>query len=272
MPTLAADRHQVFYEVHGGGLGRRTLVAMGGWGTFCHGKSGDVPRSVLADFEVVLLDYRGLGESTDHPDLPATMASYAEDVLAVLDHLEVPSAHLLGMVGMGACVAQELAIRQPDRVRSLVMTGCWAWADPALSDQIESLRTVHREIGFAAFQRLTAAFSFATEFYDANRDRILGERGAWSDLRGRIEAHSRLVDACLAHDVRDRLPTVRCPSLVLHAGRDPITTPAHTRVIEELIPGCRAEYWDDLAHVVAGREQRTRFDALLRGFYADVAG
>lgn len=265
MALLTIDGRKLYYEVHGDA--EETLVAMGGWGTFCHGKLNDIPRAVLADFRVVVFDYRGIGESTDLPEAEPSMASYAADVAALLEHLETGPVHVLGMVGMGACVGQELAINRPDLVRSLVMTGCWAYADPALADQLRSFRQVHLELGFAAFQRLCAAFSFDGQFYGENVDRILGSKGAWSDLEGRAEAHARLVDAGLTHDVRDRLGSITAPSLVVHAGRDPITTPAHTRLLEESIPDCRGEYWDDLTHVIAGKELRVRFDELLRSFY-----
>lgn len=273
MPLLHIEGRDLYYEVHepaDAGAGADVVLAMGGWGTFCHGKLGDVPRAVLAGFRVVVFDYRGLGESTDLPDAEPAMASYARDVATLLEHLGTGPVHVLGMVGMGACIGQELAVDRPELVRSLVMTGCWAYADPCLADQLRSFRQMHLEAGFEAFQQLCAAFSFDGEFYAANRNRILGPAGAWSDLEGRGQAHGRLVEACLNHDVRDRLPQIAAPALVVHAGKDPITTPRHTGLIEKLIPGCRGEHWDDLSHVIAGRELRVRFDELLRSFYAGV--
>jgi 3-oxoadipate enol-lactonase len=282
MPLLHIEGRDLYYEMHSpdganadagpgtGGTAVETMIAMGGWGTYCHGKLGDLPRAVLADYRVLVFDYRGLGKSTDLPEAEPSTRSYAADVAALLDHLETGPVHVLGMVGMGACVGQELAINRPELVRSLVMTGCWAHADPVLADQLHGLRQIHQELGFPAFQRLCAAFSFEGEFYATNRDRILGPAGAWADLEGRAAAHGRLVEACLNHDTRDRLERITAPSMVLHAGRDAITTPRHTRLLEELIHGCRGEYWDDLAHVIAGKQLRTRFDALLRSFYGDV--
>lgn len=246
------------------------MLAMGGWGTFCHGKTRDLPRSVLDRFEVLIFDYRGLGESSEAAHLPATMRSYADDCLALLDHLGWEDVHLLGMVGMGACVAQEIAYLRPGLARSLVMTGCWAYCDPRLADQLLTFRDVHLGLGFTAFQRLCASFSFSQDFYAQNVDRILGQEGAWSDLLGREAAHARLVDACIAHDIRDRLPEIRVPSLVLHAGEDPITTARHTGEIEALMPSCRGVTWDDVAHVIAGKEQKIRFSQLLDEFYDEL--
>jgi 3-oxoadipate enol-lactonase len=271
VPELTVDGRRLYFEVHGAGEDRPRMVAMGGWGSYCHGRLGDLPRAAVADFEVVILDYRGLGESDDHPDAEPSTRSYADDVAALLDHLGWGATHVLGMVGMGACIGQELAIRRPDLVASLFMTGSWAYADAALSDQLTMLRRVHQELGFAAFQMLCASLSFAPAFYDRHRDRLLGPDGAWGDLAGRADAHGRLVEACLGHDARARLGEVRVPSFVLHAGRDPITTVDHTGLLAELLPDGRDETWRDASHVIAGKEQKMRLDALLRSFYADVA-
>lgn len=270
MPEIVVDGRRLHFEVHGAGEDRPRMVAMGGWGTYCHGRLGDLPRAAVADFEVVVLDYRGLGASEDQPEAEASTASYADDVAALLDHLGGGAVHVLGMVGMGACIGQELAIRRPDLVASLFMTGSWAWADPALTDQLTMLRRVHQELGFAAFQMLCASLSFAPAFYGRHRDRLLGPDGAWGDLAGHADAHARLVEACLGHDTRDRLAAVRVPAFVLHAGRDPITTVDHTGLLAELLPDAREETWWDASHVIAGKEQKMRLDALLRSFYAEV--
>jgi pimeloyl-ACP methyl ester carboxylesterase len=163
-------------------------------------------------------------------------------------------------------VAQELAIARPDLVRSLVMTGTWAWADPVLGDQLCLLRDTHQQMGFAAFQMLAASYSFEGSFYNRNRDRLLGPTGTWSDLVDRYEAHARFVEASLTHDVRDRIASVTAPAIVLHAGKDPITTERHTRELEALMATCEGVYWPEATHVLAGRELRSRFDELLRDF------
>jgi len=255
----------MYYELHGE-EGAPLAVCMGGWGTFCHGKSKDAPRYLLQNMRVLLYDYRGLGESTDDFSVPASMSLYADDLGKLLDHLGWRDVHVVGMVGMGACIGQELVIARPDLVRSLIMTGTWAWADPVLADQLRLFDDVHRDMGFAAFQVLAASYSFDGEFYNRNRERLLGPDGTWSDLVGRYEAHARFVEASLSHDVRDRIGAVTAPALVLHAGKDPITTERHTRELEALMPTCEGVSWPEATHVLAGKELRARFDDLIRDF------
>lgn len=263
MPTTRTDP-PVHYEVHGDGP--ETVLCMGGWGTFCHGGTGEVPRLLRSTFRVVVFDYRGIGD-TPRSRTPLTTALLAADAAAVLDDLGVRAAHLVGLVGLGACVGQELALARPELVRSLVMTGTWAAVDPTFADQLDLFRQVHQRLGFAEFQTLCAAYSFDPDFYARNRDRILGPTGAWSALRGRADAHGDLVDACLGHHTLDRLGAITAPTLVLHAGADVITSPRLTRPLAERIPGAQGVLWPDLAHVIAGRDQRARFDQLLSDFY-----
>ncbi len=267
MPLLTLEGRDLYYEVSGDG---GPALVMGGWGTYCHGRQSSVPRAISSRYRTLLFDYPGVGQSGDHEGLPATTVRYAEDVAALLDHLGWTRVHVIGLVGLGACVGQELAIARPDLVRSLVMTGTWAQADPIFADQLEGLRGAHLGAGFDVFQLLVASFSFSAAFYNANRDRLLGPDGAWGELQGREHAHSRLVDACLSHDTVDRLDRIGCPTFVLHAGQDVITRPDMTKVLEAGIPGAQGETWDDLAHVIAGRDQRARFDRLLTAFLDDV--
>lgn len=265
MPIVQIQGHAMYYEIHGEDSAP-LAVCMGGWGTFCHGKSRDAPRYLLGNYRVLFFDYRGLGKSTDNPSVSPSMHLYAKDLAQLLDHLGWSEVHVVGMVGMGACVGQELAIARPDLVRSLVMTGTWAYADPVLVDQLNTFRDVHREMGFPAFQQLAASYSFEGPFYNENRERILGPDGAWRDLRGRPEAHARLVEACINHDARDRVGSIKAPALVLHAGSDPITTKRHTRALEELMPTCAGVSWPEASHVISGRDGKMRFDQLLRDF------
>jgi pimeloyl-ACP methyl ester carboxylesterase len=267
VPVLHRDV-DVYYEVHGHG---EPVLLMGGWGTFGHGNLDSAPRALLRDHRLIVFDYRGLGASGDDTG-PATMRRLSDDAAAVLEAAVGRSepVHVVGIVGMGGCIAQELVITRPELVRSLVLSGTWTAPDPAFADLLDSLLTTHRDSGFAAFQRLCAAVSFDPAFYAANRDRILGPTGAWADLADNVGAHARLTEACLSHDTRGRLGGLSVPALVLHAGADLVTPPRLTRALAAEIPGVTEVTWPDLAHVLAGRESRVRFDALLTEFLETV--
>ncbi len=265
MPTFEVNSHNMYYEVHGD-VSAPKAVCMGGWGTFCHGRISDAPRYLFENYQVLIYDYRGIRDSTEDYSQPASMKLFASDVTGLLDHLGWSNVHIVGMVGMGACIGQQIAYLRPDLARSLVMTGCWAWADPIMVDQLNTMVDVHEKMGWDEFQKLAASYSFNGNFYNENRDRLLGVNGTWPDLNGRLEAQRRLVQACTTYDARAELPLVQTPAVVVNAGRDCITTPRHTGLIAELMPNCQSVDWPEATHVFAGKDMRRKFDELLKGF------
>jgi pimeloyl-ACP methyl ester carboxylesterase len=263
MPSLTLHNHELYYELHGRGP---PAVCLGGWSTYCHGGERHLARGLTDRYRVLIMDYRGIGASTDDLSAEPAMTLHADDVIGLLDHLGWRHAHFIGLVGMGACIAQEVAIRRPGLVRSMVNMGAWARADAYLRDQLGLFRDIHRDSGFYAFQRHACLTSFLPEFYNTNRERLLGPQGPWNELNGRYAAHARLIDACLAHDTQDRLRQIRAPALIIHAGQDMVTGPRATRVIEQAIPGAEGLLLPHVAHVVAGREQKAEFAQLLLSF------
>jgi pimeloyl-ACP methyl ester carboxylesterase len=263
MPSARINNHEMYYEIHGRGL---LAICLGGWGTYCHGGERHLARGLTDRFQVLIIDYRGIGDSCDEEERLPTMRLHADDVIGLLDHLGWRNVHFVGLVGMGACIAQEVAIERPDLVRTMVNMGAWARADAYLADQLRLFYEIHRDSGFEIFQRHVCVMSFAPEFYNANRDRLLGPQGPWRELIGRAAAHGRLVAACLAHDTQDRLYRIRVPSLIVHAGLDLVTSPRTTLPIEKGIPGATGVHMPHFAHVIAGREQKAEFSDLLLDF------
>ena len=256
MPVANLNGHNMYYEVLGNG---DPVLCMGGWGSFCRDNHHHLTRGLTERYQVVIFDYRGIGDSDDDLSVPSTMALHAHDAIALLDHLKLKNAHLIGLVGMGACVCQEIAIRRPDLARSMLNTGAWCEVDDFLRDQLDMFRWIHRDAGFAAFQKAVTLLSFTPEYYNEAKSKLLGPQGGWKELNGRYEAHSRLIDACVGFESRSRLHRVRCPSFILHAALDQVTSPRTTLPIEKAIPGAIGATWSDLGHVVAGKELKIRF-------------
>ncbi len=267
MPIAQINGHAMHFEVHGSGP---PAVVMGGWGSYCHGSHHHIPKGLTDRCAVVIFDHRGLCESGDDPTQTPSMSNYAQDVAELLDHLGMARAHVVGLVGMGACIAQELAIRHPEKVRSMVNMNTWAKPDALMTHQLEILRDVHREMGWEMFQKLVCLWSFDEAFYLENHARLLGLNGPWRELKGRYEAHARLIEACLSHDTTDRLHRIKAPTLIIHCPLDLVNGPRLTRPIEAAIPDARGLVLDGAAHVVAGREMRAKFADAVHAFLNEV--
>ena len=176
------------------------MICSGGWGTYCHGGERHLPRGLTDRYQVIIFDHRGLGQSNDDTSIPATTSLFADDVIALLEHLGIEQAHFVGIIGIGACIFQQVAIHRPDLVRSLVNTGTWAKVDAFFRDQLKLWLEVHRSAGFDAFQQMVVLAAFSAEFYEMNGAKLLGPQGSWSDLRDNISAHARFTEAALSHD------------------------------------------------------------------------
>jgi 3-oxoadipate enol-lactonase len=265
MPTANLNGHAMYYEIHGEG---DPVLCSGGWGTYCHGNVRHLPSGLAGRYSVVIFDHRGLGESTDDVDVPASTALYAADAAALLEHLNIDRVHMVGIAGIGSCLGQELAIRRPELVRSLFLSGTWGRADDYFRAQLELWRRMHREMGFGAFQQEIVLASYDPEFYVRYEERLLGPSGGWSELRDRFEAHDRLTEAALSHDTVGRLGRIGAPAFVVHAGRDMLTAPRLSMPVEQGIPGARGWMMVDSAHVITDRRARQEFADRLLDFLA----
>ena len=115
MPFAQIRDIRMYYEQRGSGP--RLLYISGTGGDL---RAGRVFEGPLAEaFDLLAYDQRGLGQ-TDKPDVPYTMADYAEDAAALLDHVGWDRARVIG-VSFGGMVSQELAARYPERVERLVL-------------------------------------------------------------------------------------------------------------------------------------------------------
>ncbi len=263
MPIARINGHEMYYEVHGEGP---PAVYIGGWDTFCHGRHHYLARGMTDKYSTLIIDYRGLGESTDDYSVAPSTQLFADDIIGLLDFLNFRSVRFIGLVGIGACIGQWVAYKRPDLVGCMVNMGCWTWADPMLSDQLRAFGDMHENAGFLAFQAMVASYSFRPDYYNANREKLLGPGGVWGALEGRINTHLRFIEACLGHDIRDQLKDISAPTLVIHAGEDVITGPRTTLPLEIGLPNSVGVTMDRVAHVVAGKEEKIAFGKILFDF------
>jgi pimeloyl-ACP methyl ester carboxylesterase len=223
----------------------------------------------LADrYRLTAFDNRGAGR-TAMPDEPLTVDAMADDAAAVLEALGIAPAHVAGFSG-GSTTAQELALRRPDLVRSLVLQGTWARPD-------SYPRTWLRFAGW-----LVAAAPGEREFLEgffldvytprAHDDGTVGafiEEVIASPHKQSAEDLRRYLDALVDHDTTDRLPQVPAPTLVLAGGVDLVGRPELGRVVADAIPGARFGLWETEAHQPF-QEVPDRWNARVDAFWREV--
>ncbi|GAB4331441.1 MAG: alpha/beta hydrolase [Dehalococcoidia bacterium] len=234
MPFAEVNGVTIRYEARGAGPTVLLIAPAGHPGSVW---AFQVP--VLAEhFRVVTFDNRATGESARPPG-PYSIAAMAADAIGILDHLGVPSAHLVGW-SMGGMIAQEIALSHPERVGRMVLLASAAHAKPLL-------RLMH-EVEFApGGNPRAAALAMMPWFYspafmtDERRVEAILERtfppGAPPPDQEWIRERNRWInEAVRAFDSRQRLGSIAVETLVLVAEGD-ITLPRpYSEELAALIP------------------------------------
>ncbi|MEV8550706.1 alpha/beta fold hydrolase [Streptomyces glaucescens] len=221
-------------------------------------------------YRVTAFDNRGSGR-TALPEGPVSMGMMADDAAGVLRALGVGRAHVAGFSG-GSAIAQELALRHPEAVRSLVLTSTWARAEPYFTSMT---RFWHWLATHAPDERamLEAFFLWIyTPRAHANGmvRHIIDETLAFPYPQS-AEAFQRQLETFTRHDTLDRLPAITAPTLVL-AGELDMATPVRLgRAVADAIPGARFEVLAQEAHQPF-QESPGLFNARVDAFWREVDG
>jgi pimeloyl-ACP methyl ester carboxylesterase len=202
----------------------------------------------LADrYRLIAFDNRGAGR-TVMPEDPVSVEVMADDAAGVLRALNVSSAHVAGFSG-GSKVCQELALRHPELVRSLVLQSTWSVPDPYLRKWGLFVRSF-AEVAPSERAFLEGFFPWiytARAHNDGTVDQLIEEVLAFPHKQS-TEDLQRSLDAFLDHDTTDRLAQITAPTLVLAGGRDPTSRPELCRAVAELIPGASFEVMKEESH------------------------
>jgi 3-oxoadipate enol-lactonase len=246
MPIVDAGEVRLSYERSGSGP--PLLLIMGMSGTSRHWSEPFLDQ-LRRDFEVIVYDHRGVGESSRMEE-PFTIARLADDAAGLLDALGLSSVHVLG-ISMGGMVAQELAIAHPELVDTLALGCTYCGGEGSTLTTQEVL------------QRLTEAMM------SGDRDHTLrtaweinvsaeqaADEGAWETFRalGRERAVGLPVvmaqmQAIAEHDTSTRLETVAAPTLIVHGTADLMIPVANAHVIAGHMGGARLEIFDGVGHL-----------------------
>ena len=233
MPTVSLNGIDVYYER--GGSGPPLL--------FCNGSGATLESSALLieqfrqHFDVVAHDQRGLGK-TSIPDEPFTMAQYAADAAALLDHVGWATSAVVG-VSFGGMVAQEYAVTFPDRVTRLALVCTSSGGAGKPSYPLHELATLPVEEQAAISLRLLDTRFTPQWLAEHPHDLAMVQARANRPERTPAQRRGELaqLDARANHDVWERLPKIIAPTLVAGGRYDGIAPPSNSEAIASQIPG-----------------------------------
>lgn len=269
MPILERSGSQIFFADEGAG---QPLLLLQGVGVIGEGWRPQVDD--LRDrYHTCVIDNRGIGQS--HSPGPITIEMMAHDALAVMDKLGWASAHLVGH-SMGGVIAQQIALLQPHRVRSLALLCTFSRGPEAARLTWPVLvMTIRTRLGSKTSRRrafleiLMPPERLREQDVDALADRMAQLIGR--DLASSPPIMMRQLQAMRKNDLSHRLAELAdLPTLVVSARQDPIALVQYGQRLHQAIPGSRFVVLEDASHGVT-LEQPDLVNRLLREFLDQVA-
>jgi pimeloyl-ACP methyl ester carboxylesterase len=249
VPHAVVQGRKLYYELHGQHPGPPLVLAMGIGGS-CRGWLPLQVPEFSRERTTLIFDYPGVGGSEARPG-PFSTRDLADTTAALLDALGIECADVAGAF-MGGMVAQELALRHPQRVERLLLMGTYARPDAKrrlLLEQWRELARIDAPLHVMVRDRL---------LWTAHDDTI-----AQTDLIEQMiefftrdgaplsaELFAEQCSACLAHDTLERLGEIRQATLVLCGAQDLLTPPKLHRELAAGIRDARLVSVPNAAHLV----------------------
>lgn len=231
MPFVEHDGYRLHFETSGAPGAPPLLLVMGlglcslGWHT--------LPGRLAERFRVTVFDNRGVGRSTLRRGF--RIRDLADDAARVLDAVGVDRAFVFG-ISMGGMIAQELALRHPDRVRALALGATFGGHLRSRKPRLSTARDLVL-VGLLRRPQVMARLLVSDAYYASQGERFR----AWLACQGRA-AHAvvrRQLLAVALHEAERRLPLIRVPTLVVTGDQDRLVPAENSRRLARLIPGAR---------------------------------
>jgi len=243
MPFISVRDIDIYYETHGKGP---RLLYISGTGADLRNKPNIFDSPLAAKFEILAFDQRGLGQ-TSRPDIPYSMADYAEDIVSLLDALAWQSCHVMG-ISFGGMVAQELAIRSPQIIDRLVLCCTSSGGAGGHSYPFHELTGLSPEAFSAAYVAINDTRQDANwqaenpDKYQAILD-LSNSRDAGVGEPNREIGAQRQLSARIDHDTYDRLSRIELPVFIAGGAYDGVAPPKNLLAIKNQIDGSKLEYF-----------------------------
>src|SRR4051794_6969738 len=201
------------------------------------------------DFDLVAYDHRGVGHSSAVTD-PFTIVDLADDAAALLDALGWDSAHVVG-ISMGGMVAQELALRNPQRVRTLTLgcTYCGGEGSALTSNEVfaklaEAMMSGDRDRAIATSYEVNISPGYGAD---------QSAYGTFYEMATALPTPVPVImlqaQAVQSHDTLSRLGEIVVPTLVIHGTVDEMLPYSNAVLIAARIPGAQLVTLEDVGHM-----------------------
>jgi len=200
---------------------------------------------LLPDHRLITMDNRGVG-LTGY-DGPFDTDDLADDIVALMDHLSILKAHIVGW-SMGTTIAHRIALRYPGRVSTLTFISPYS-RRPARSSYVmnAAIRAVKEGADFDVFSMILNSFCFGESTFTSKekKDSKMKLPGR-ADISG-IEDQMRVVDG---YDGRAQIKDIPFGTLVIHGTEDIMVPPWIAEKIASAIKGSKLVMIPGAGHII----------------------
>lgn len=172
-------------------------------------------------FWCIVPDNRGAGLS-DKPEAESyTTEQMADDIIGIMDTLDIKKAHVMG-VSMGGAIAQQVALKVPDRVLSLILTSTFASVSPAFKKALNLICELKEDTDPAVLKQLNLWMTYGqyTQIHHPEKIEKSIEEDAAYPYPMPVYAYKAQCGACLSHNTADRLHELKMPVLIAAGAKD----------------------------------------------------
>jgi 3-oxoadipate enol-lactonase len=260
MPKVKVNDISMYYEVHGQG---EPLVLINGAGASIETLYRLIPI-YSRDYRLVIFDNRGVGQ-TDKPDVTYTTQLMADDLAGLLDAIGIDLAHMHG-TSMGGMIAQEFALRYPNKLRSLILAVTHCGGAHSILPQSADMSQLYKlspKPAAEAMLKLCITEEFISERPDFFQ-RLLAFTVEHPFVQSSLQKHAQAV---ASHNTYDRLPEITAPTLILAGDADRIVPVDNSRILETRIPNAERVIFKNAGHMlveVGDEPHRVTMDFLKR--------
>jgi pimeloyl-ACP methyl ester carboxylesterase len=237
MPEFTRGNVRLHYELDGSGP---PAVYCCGLGSHSNDNLGTLLRGALGEhYTLLTVDNRGAGQTVTPAGTPTTLDDMADDVAAVMDHVGMSEADVLG-ISMGGAVASLLALRHPQKVKRLVLAVTFAHSQ-AQGRAYFMLQASHdmrqRGVPLDLLNRFNAVLLLGESAFEHEWLLDAWVKAPPDPLRQSDEGWALQTSALESYDIRARLKDIAAPTLVISSTEDLLVPPWLQDELVAGIPG-----------------------------------
>ncbi|MCE7733965.1 MAG: alpha/beta hydrolase [Candidatus Heimdallarchaeota archaeon] len=260
MPYCESNEINLYYEITGNGepllliagITASTLI----WPRYFVDK-------LSKKYQVIIFDNRGVGK-TDGPNYPYSIDQFTKDTIGLMNHLGLESVNLYGE-SMGGMIAQNLVLKYPDRIKSLILAVTTTGNKGVkLTEGARYLLLNHLKGDYMEDNLKFYEYVYTPEFFDRHRETIknLLENPPDYPVQQEYAYRHQLAAISSTHDTKDQLHEIKIPTLILVGMKDRLVPPQNSLLIHDLIPNSKLIKYENAAHMYRFEEPNSILDIL----------